>query len=62
MKPFLIGLGPGVFMLFLFISFSLGSKAGQPISFNHKKHQEQGIECIACHSHFKDETFSGKFL
>lgn len=57
MKPFLIGLGIGI--LLLVILFGLGSKAEQPLSFNHKKHQEQGIECITCHSHFKDQTFSG---
>jgi len=59
MKPFFIGLGLGVFLLLLFINFGLGSKAGQPISFNHKKHMEQGMECIACHLHFKHQTFSG---
>jgi len=59
MKPFLVGLGIGVLLLFLLISLGIGSKAGQPISFNHKKHVEQGIECLTCHPHFKDQTFSG---
>ena len=57
MKPFLIGLGIGI--LLLLILFGFGSKAEQPLSFNHKKHLEQGIECITCHSYFKDQTFSG---
>ena len=59
MKFFLIGLAIGVFLLFLFISFGIGSKADQPISFNHKKHLEQGLECNACHRFFKTQTFSG---
>src|SRR4030067_1637396 len=59
MKPFLIGLAIGVFLLFLFINFGSGFRPEQPISFNHKKHQEQGIECTACHSYFNEQTFSG---
>jgi hypothetical protein len=59
MKFFLIGLATGVFLLFLFISFGIGSKSEQPISFNHKKHLEQGLECSACHRFFKTQTFSG---
>ena len=59
MKPFLIGLAIGVILLFLLISFGLGSKPEQPISFNHKKHLEQGLECDACHGFFKTQTFSG---
>ena len=59
MKPFLIGLGIGILLLFLLINLGVGSRAGQPLSFNHKKHQEQGIECVACHTHLKDQTLSG---
>jgi len=59
MKPFLVGLGTGIFLIFLLISLGVGSRAEQPLSFNHKKHQEQNIECITCHAHFKDQTFSG---
>jgi hypothetical protein len=59
MKPFLIGLAIGVILLFLLISFGLGSKAEQPISFNHKKHLEQGLDCDACHRFFKTQIFSG---
>jgi len=59
MKFFLIGLGIGVLVLFLLISLGLGSKSEQPISFNHKKHVEQGSECDACHRFFKTQTFSG---
>lgn len=59
MKPFLIGLAIGVVLLILFFGLGFSSKNGQPISFNHKKHQEQGVECITCHTHFKDQTFSG---
>jgi hypothetical protein len=49
----------GLLLLFLIISFGLGSKADQPIYFNHKKHLEQGLECDACHRFFKTQTFSG---
>src|SRR4030065_2100593 len=59
LKSLLIGLAFGVFLLFLFISFGLSSKAEQPISFNHKKHVEQGLGCDACHRFFKTQTFSG---
>jgi len=59
MKPFLIGLGTGIVLLLLLIRLGIGSKTGQPISFNHKKHVEQGMECLTCHPHFKDQTFSG---
>ena len=59
MKFILIGLAIGVFLLSLLIGFSQGSKSGQPISFNHKKHLEQGLECDTCHLYFKTQTFSG---
>ena len=59
MKSFLIGVAIGVLLLFLFINFGLGSRTGQPISFNHKKHMEQGLECESCHRYFKTQTFSG---
>jgi len=58
MKSFLIGLVIGIFFLSALLSFGLSFRAGQPIPFNHKKHQEQGTECITCHSHFKEQTFS----
>jgi hypothetical protein len=59
MKSFLIGLAIGTAILLLLINFGSGFKSEQPISFNHKKHQEQGVECATCHSHFKEQTFSG---
>ena len=59
MKSFLIGLIIGVLLLFLFISFSQGSKSDQPISFNHKKHVDQGLGCDTCHHFYKTQTFSG---
>jgi hypothetical protein len=59
MKFFLIGLAIGVLLLFFLISLGLGSKSEQPISFNHKKHLEQGLECDACHHFYKTQTFSG---
>ena len=45
MKPFLIGLAIGTAILLLFINFGSSFRPEQPISFNHKKHHEQGIEC-----------------
>ena len=59
MKPFLIGLAIGTAILLFFINFGSSFLLEQPISFNHKKHHEQGIECATCHSHFKEQTFSG---
>jgi len=59
MKSFLIGFGVGGVVLFILISLGVGSKYDQPIAFNHKKHQEQGVDCITCHPYFKDQTFSG---
>jgi len=59
MKYFIIGLAFGTLTLFLLIGLGLGSKTEQPLLFNHKKHQEQGIECASCHRHFKEQTFSG---
>ncbi len=59
MKFFIIGLAIGIVLLLLFFSSGLGSKSGQPILFNHKKHMEQGLECDACHRFFKTQTFSG---
>jgi hypothetical protein len=59
MKSFLIGLAAGVVLLFLILTLGLGFKAEQPISFNHKKHAEQGLACDACHRFFKTQTFSG---
>jgi menaquinone reductase, multiheme cytochrome c subunit len=59
MKFFSLGLAIGFLLFFLFISLSVGSKAEQPIAFNHKKHMEQGLECDTCHRYYKTETFSG---
>lgn len=58
-KFFLIGLAAGVLILFLFIRLGIGSRTGQPILFNHKKHLEQGLECDSCHRYFKTQNFSG---
>jgi len=49
----------GTFLLLLLIQFGLGSKSEQPISFNHKKHLEQGLACDACHRYYHTENFSG---
>ncbi|MEW6376976.1 MAG: cytochrome c3 family protein [Thermodesulfobacteriota bacterium] len=59
MKFFFIGLVIGAVVLLLLISSGLTSKTEQPISFNHKKHMEQGLECNTCHPYFKEQTFSG---
>lgn len=59
MKRYLIGFIIGIFSIALFIRFGLGSKAEQPISFNHKKHLSQGMECNACHAYYKEQTFAG---
>jgi hypothetical protein len=59
MRFFLIGLGIGIAVLLFVFGIGLGSKAEQPIAFNHKKHLEQGTECITCHANSKEQTFSG---
>jgi hypothetical protein len=59
LRPFLIGLVLGAFLLLLFIQFGLSSKSEQPISFDHKKHLEQGLACDACHRYYQTEKFSG---
>ena len=59
MKFFVIGLVIGVTFLFLLITLGFSSKGGQPISFNHKKHLEQGLECDTCHPYYKTQNFSG---
>ena len=59
MKFSLLGLAAGFLLLFLIVSFGFGSRTGQPVSFNHKKHAEQGLDCDACHGFFKTQTFSG---
>jgi len=59
MKFFLPGLAIGFLLLFLFIGLSAGSKTEQPISFNHKKHLEQGVDCLTCHPYPKEQTLSG---
>jgi hypothetical protein len=59
MKLVLIGLAIGSILTALFISLGFGSRKEQPISFNHKKHLEQGLECDTCHRFYKTQTFSG---
>ncbi len=59
MKFFLLGLAIGVLLLFLFITYSVGLRAEQPIAFNHKKHVKQGLDCDTCHRYYKTQTFPG---
>lgn len=59
MKFFLVGLAIGALILLLLIGVGFTSRTGQPISFNHKKHAEQGLECDACHRYYKTQNFSG---
>jgi len=59
MRFFVFGLAAGVLLLFLLTGLGVGSKTEQPISFNHKKHLEQGLECDACHRFYKTQAFSG---
>ena len=59
MKFFLIGFAAGAVLLPLLVGLGLGSRPDQPIAFNHKKHLDQGVECITCHPYSKEQTFSG---
>jgi hypothetical protein len=54
MKVFIYELAIGSLLILLFIGLSEGLKTEQPISFNHKKHTEQGIECFTCHPYPKN--------
>jgi hypothetical protein len=59
MKFFLLGLAGGSLFLCLFFGLGFGSKTEQPITFSHKRHVDQGLECAACHQYFKTQNFSG---
>jgi menaquinone reductase, multiheme cytochrome c subunit len=59
MRFFLLGLTVGLCFLLFFFTLGMGGRTEQPIAFNHKLHQQQGIECLTCHPHYKDQTFSG---
>jgi len=59
MKFFFLGIVIGCLLLFVLIGLGLGSKAEQPLLFNHKKHKEQGMSCDTCHRYFKTQNFSG---
>jgi hypothetical protein len=39
---------------------SSGGIIVQPISFNHKKHAENGLECAACHESFSNSAWAGR--
>ncbi len=59
MKFFLVGLAIGTLLLLLSINLGSSFRLEQPLSFNHQKHHEQGIECSTCHPFYKEQTFSG---
>lgn len=59
MRSFLIGLAIGFLFVILYINLGSSFKSDQPLSFNHKKHLNQGLECNACHRFYKTQTFSG---
>jgi len=56
---FLIGFFIGIIIFFLFLNVRARSKIEQPISFNHKRHIAQGLECDTCHPYFKTRNFAG---
>jgi hypothetical protein len=55
MKFFLIGLAIGILFLSALFRLDLSFRVDQPIPLNHEKRQEQGVECITCHSPFKKQ-------
>ena len=59
MKFLFSGLAIGVLLISLLIGLSEGLKTDQPISFNHKKHLDQGVDCFTCHPYPKEQSFSG---
>lgn len=50
-----------LFALIILSLFFLTGCSGesQPINFSHKKHTDQGIECIICHQFYEERTNSG---
>ncbi len=42
----------------LLILWGYGPSYDQPISYNHKLHIEQGLECISCHRYVMEQTFA----
>lgn len=55
------GLGLVLFLLLGFEVFPrvLQPSVRQPIAFNHKKHADNGLECVACHEFVNKERFAG---
>ncbi len=49
----------GGVVFFIFFNRVIGKGVEQPISFNHKTHKEQGLECISCHQYVEEQTFAG---
>ncbi|MFQ6109318.1 MAG: cytochrome c3 family protein [Candidatus Aminicenantales bacterium] len=49
-------------LLFLIILIlrSLWGGTKQPIAFSHKIHKENDLDCLDCHSYYKDQAFSGR--
>jgi len=47
-----------VSIVFLSLLGACGRK--QPIQFSHKKHVDQGVECVDCHRFFKTRAVSGR--
>jgi len=56
----LIGGWVAIFALCPGLSAALSKSTVQPIAFNHRLHvQENGLECVECHTYVKTQTFAG---
>lgn len=49
-----------IFFVVIIILRSLWGRIEQPIAFNHKIHEENGLECLDCHPYYKGHESSGK--
>jgi len=52
--------GAVIFFTVIIILRTLWGGVKQPIAFNHKIHAENDLECLDCHSYFKEHASSGR--
>ncbi len=48
-----------LFIILLLPCLGISENSQQPIQFNHKKHKDQGVECVNCHNYIREESFAG---
>lgn len=55
-----LGILLAFFIAFIFVLNSVWGGVKQPISFNHKIHAENDLECLDCHAYFDEHASSGR--